>query len=471
MTASPKNGRARHARTLRATLGLAIAALAVTAAILIAGLIALADYLHGVTADLATSADSMRLASEAQTELIIHASARDHLGEAELEMDLESRLNRLEKDAATEHERSLLAEARAATRLSIAAWKATGTPGSEAQLRHAILDLDSLKQAYAVRVQAAQRRAAESHHWVDTSAVVLGLLLVSLVSGLLYWIRGSLVAPMLALANAAEEFGRGNREARAPEQGPYEMRHTARQFNSMTEALARQHQAQMTFTAGVAHDLRNPLLALRMVMSVFRPDHPLPSEERVRHALGLVQGQIAELERMIGDFLDIARIEAGRLKLQHVLIDGRQLVREAADLFAAASEKHTLRVTAPEQDVPLWCDPGRVRQVLANLISNAIKYSPRGGPVDIRIERAESMAIISVADRGIGIPEADRAKLFEPFRRVGLSAESIPGVGLGLFVVRRIVEAHGGSIDFESTPGEGSDFHVRLPLATEKPAS
>jgi signal transduction histidine kinase len=114
--------------------------------------------------------------------------------------------------------------------------------------------------------------------------------------------------------------------------------------------------------------------------------------------------------------------------------------------------------------VILRCDPLRIEQVVTNLTSNAIKYSPRGGAVDLVLQRNHHEVITTVTDHGVGMTEEDSRRLFEPFRRVGLSAETAPGVGLGLYVAKRIVEAHQGRVEVESKPGQGSTFRVYLPI-------
>jgi two-component system, OmpR family, sensor histidine kinase MtrB len=135
---------------------------------------------------------------------------------------------------------------------------------------------------------------------------------------------------------------------------------------------------------------------------------------------------------------------------------------EVASSFEAISPKHELAVDVPESEVWVRCDPLRIDQVLSNLINNAIKFSPAGGRVTVQLKRDGHEAILSVADCGIGISDEDQQRLFEPFRRVGPSRDTIPGVGLGLFVVRQIVLAHGGRVELASAPGRGTEFRVRL---------
>jgi signal transduction histidine kinase len=185
--------------------------------------------------------------------------------------------------------------------------------------------------------------------------------------------------------------------------------------------------------------------------------------------MAVVRRQVDRLERMVGDFLDTARIEAGQLALKLEASDAGELARSVVELFQSTSADHALRLEVASAPLELRCDPARIEQVLNNLVSNAIKYSPAGGDVLVRVEREPAHVVFSVTDRGLGIPLDEQARLFEPFRRVGASNSAIPGVGLGLFVSRRIAEAHGGRIDVKSAPGEGSTFTLRLPI--EAPGS
>jgi signal transduction histidine kinase len=206
-----------------------------------------------------------------------------------------------------------------------------------------------------------------------------------------------------------------------------------------------------------------------MSVALLGPDMKLHSEERIRQTIERIGRQITRMERMVGDFLDIAKIEAGQLDLRFDTHDARKLVEEIVDLLEGASQKHRLELRVPDHAVPLRCDQLRIGQVITNLISNAIKYSPEGGVVDVTLESHGGEVELRVTDRGMGIAECDRARIFEPFRRVGLSKETAPGAGLGLFIVRQIVEAHRGRIEVESAPGKGSTFRVFLPVENTAP--
>jgi len=163
---------------------------------------------------------------------------------------------------------------------------------------------------------------------------------------------------------------------------------------------------------------------------------------------------------MVGDFLDAARIESGHLELQLRRRDLRELAQEAVELYGASSRAHRLVYSPAETPVEVRCDAERIAQVLNNLVSNAIKYSPQGGDVRVSVTASKGDAIVAVQDSGIGIAPEDQKHIFEPFRRTGASRDTAPGVGLGLSVAHQIIEAHGGRIDVESTLGVGSTFRV-----------
>jgi signal transduction histidine kinase len=137
------------------------------------------------------------------------------------------------------------------------------------------------------------------------------------------------------------------------------------------------------------------------------------------------------------------------------------VVRESVDLHRLIGSDHQWRLSVPDVPVPILCDAYRIAQVLNNILSNAIKYSPRGGTVDVRVDRDGDFAVVSVADEGVGIHPDDLRRIFDPFQRG--SATDVPGVGLGLSVARRIVLAHGGQIQVRSRQGAGTTFEVRLP--------
>jgi signal transduction histidine kinase len=236
-------------------------------------------------------------------------------------------------------------------------------------------------------------------------------------------------------------------------------------FNEMAAALAAQRRAQMAFLAGVAHDLRNPISALSLSVGLIAPDQPLPPEPLIRRTIERVRRQLKKLERMVSDFMDMTKVEAGQLELQLARHDLVPLVKDVVDLFEATEPERRIDVSLPNRSVWVEGDPLRIEQIVSNLISNALKYSPSVRQVEIGLRRIDGEACLWVRDHGVGISEDDQRRLFEPFQRAGLSQDTIPGAGLGLYVVERLVRAHRGRIDVASRPGAGATFSVYLPLA------
>lgn len=284
-------------------------------------------------------------------------------------------------------------------------------------------------------------------------------------------LRRLVFRPLIGLSDGIDRFAAGDRAARVVPDGSEQLRHTADSFNDMATRLERQQQELLTFLAGVAHDLRNPLAAMRMGVQLLDPQRGPLSEDKAGKTLDLIARQVTRLERMVGDFLDAARIEGGHLELLLQRQDVGAVAREAVDLYASSSLAHRIRLSTPALPVEALCDGARIAQVMNNLVSNAIKYSPNGGDVLVSVGQQGGEAIICVTDSGIGIAPNDLQHIFEPFRRTGASRETAPGVGLGLSVARRIVEAHGGRIEVDSTLGVGTTFRLRLPLAGSATAS
>ena len=317
----------------------------------------------------------------------------------------------------------------------------------------------------------------DSEHRLDRWSLIENILGVAIAVSLLVGfvlvvaaVRRMVFAPLLALGDGIDRFAAGDMSARVVPTGDPRMQQTAGSFNDMASRLERRKQDLLTFLAGVAHDLRNPLAAMRMGLHYLDPEHSAAFDEKQRTTLQLIGRQVTRLERMVGDFLDASRIEAGHLELRREPADLRELAQEVVQLYASSSVKHRLVCSAPAYPVELRADGERIAQVLNNLVSNAIKYSPNGGDVLVSVAQQGDQGVVSVQDSGIGIPPSDLPHLFEPFRRTGVSRETAPGVGLGLSVAQQIIEAHGGRIEVQSTLGAGSIFRIHLPLGSGPPA-
>ena len=215
---------------------------------------------------------------------------------------------------------------------------------------------------------------------------------------------------------------------------------------------------QRDFIATVTHDLRSPLTSIKGFAQMMRRrgayDEP---------TLDAIVTQARRLDRLIGDLLDVSAMESGQLELRWTGMDLVPLVRASAEQAQALTTKHTVRVEAPDRPLVGRWDRDRLEQVLENLLSNAIKYSPNGGEVLVRTQDLGLEARISVTDHGAGIPTDVLPRLFSRFYRAEATARDVQGLGLGLYISKSLVEAHGGRIWVESAPGCGSTFTLTLP--------
>jgi signal transduction histidine kinase len=408
---------------------------------------------HRINQENTMNLESVRLAEEAKIDLLLLARTNETAARLELEHHLENKLGHVRRISTTDAETREVEHAQA----EVAAYLGGRHPTADAAYAavDALIALNSQQAADAIRRGRMIDRTALA------IAFSVGGLVVVIVGAFLWWLQRRAIPPIFAVEDAMSRFRRGDESVRAPEDGPTEIRAMAVRFNEMANALAEHRRAQMTFLAGVAHDLKNPVAVLRLAV---RTIDASSSREAVEQTHARIGRQLTRLERMIGDLLDVARVEAGTLELKMGIHDCSRLVEQATDLFEGATAEHDVVVSSPEEPLLLHCDPLRIEQVVTNLVSNAIKYSLAGTAVEVAARREGDHAVISVADHGIGMTPDDQSHLFEPFRRVGLSKEMVSGVGLGLYVVRRIVEAHGGRIEVASEIGRGSTFTVFLPI-------
>jgi PAS domain S-box-containing protein len=227
---------------------------------------------------------------------------------------------------------------------------------------------------------------------------------------------------------------------------------------------------QEEFLSSLAHDLKNPLTALRgqtqlMLRRLRRGD--LPEPDRLQTGLEGIDSAAIRMTKLLDELSDVTRLRTGQaVELDRSATDLVDLARRITEEYQRTTEKHTLVVEAgPDTLVGDW-DGARLERVLGNLLGNAIKYSPRGGKILVRVERddgSDGEALLSVQDHGVGIPLADRERIFERYQRAG-NVDRFAGTGIGLAGARRIVELHGGTIAVGSQEGAGSTFVVRLPI-------
>jgi len=322
---------------------------------------------------------------------------------------------------------------------------------------------------------AASNAASRSDRALAVGAVgVAASTLLIVLFGVL--LGRSIGRPVRALASGASRLAGGELSHRLPTEGPGELGELTRSFNSMAEEVERGHgelelqnaklreseRLKSELITIVSHELRTPLASVLGFTSLLLQRDFDPQARR--HYLGIVDAQARRLATLLEDFLDVQRIEDGRLELAQELVDMASLLGEQVELYRAQSPKHRLRLELPKRPLPVRGDANRLAQVVGNLLSNAIKYSPEGGVVVLAGAAEDDAVRVSIRDEGLGIASDQQSRIFTKFFRGEAGASGIGGTGLGLAVSREIVEAHGGRIGFSSKAGSGSTFWLELPV-------
>jgi signal transduction histidine kinase len=287
---------------------------------------------------------------------------------------------------------------------------------------------------------------------------LLGLaVLVGMIAFIARWL-GRVVVPLDDLLHAADRVGQGDYSARVQEKGPREVRSLARAFNDMASRLDQLDERRRNLLADVTHELRTPLTVVQGNLEGML-DGVYPADEANLRSL-LEETNI--LSRLVDDLRTLALAESGALQLKKEPTDLALLMRETAAAFQAQVNTAGVTLTVETAaDLPwLDLDPGRIRQVLSNLLANALRYTPAGGTVLVRYWQVEGRAELEVQDSGPGIQADELPYVFERFYK---STDS-GGMGLGLAIAKKLVEAHGGTISAESAPGQGTKMRVVLPM-------
>jgi len=241
----------------------------------------------------------------------------------------------------------------------------------------------------------------------------------------------------------------------------------AESLNARLDALATSEKEQQQFIADVSHELRTPLTVLRGSLEVALEEEREPEE--YREALGNALLEVRHLARLSQNLLFLVRGESGRITLSFANMNLTRLLSDLTrDLVLAASDRKLAVVTEiPEKPITAFVDADRLQQVFHNLFENAMRYTPAGGTIRVRLQASPGEARMEVSDTGIGIPEKDLPFVFERFFRSDRARRAYTGgSGLGLSIARWIVEAHKGKIAVESTVGKGTTFTVTVPLVT-----
>lgn len=293
------------------------------------------------------------------------------------------------------------------------------------------------------------------------AAVIIPLVLLGFAGGAFLAFRA--LRPIRGLIQTVRSVETGDMTARVPAPGTGdELDELVRLFNGMLAKIETLILAMKGALDNVAHDLRTPMTRLRGTAEMALQGDL--QGDACRETLGRCLEECDQILTMLNTLMDISEAETGTMKLDIKDVNVHDLLASAADLYAYVAEEAgiTIRVQAPP-NLTMFVDPTRMAQVLANLLDNAIKYSPAGGNIVIAAEKTMDNILLSVTDDGIGIPEEERARIWDRLYR-GDQSRHQRGLGLGLSLVQAVVEAHGGSISVKSQRDKGSTFTIRLPV-------
>jgi signal transduction histidine kinase len=307
----------------------------------------------------------------------------------------------------------------------------------------------------------AKKKTDLTNGWFSLFELLLVALAVGLVvAGALAWYLSRRIAkPVLALSEAADRIAEGKYDVAVPDvPGSGEVSHLAERFREMASRLAEAEEQERNFLMSVSHELRTPLTAIRGHVEALREGVVSdPADEKL--SLDVVAAEAERLERLVGDVLDLAKLDAHRFTVLHEEVDMGVLVDQVYAAFGEEARRRGIDYRVDHDGGPVIVSDGdRVFQIVSNLLNNAFRWTPDGGRIDLTLAQGNGTVSVSVADNGPGIKPADQERIFRPFwSRDG------GGTGLGLAIARELAVALGGRIELETEVGKGSRFDLRLP--------
>lgn len=284
-------------------------------------------------------------------------------------------------------------------------------------------------------------------------------LFVSLLAG--FYIARRLSRPILTTAETARKISEGDYDVRIGEEtNTIELDRLIGAINQLGESLKNQEDLRKQLTADVAHELRTPITTAQTHLEAMIEGCWEPTKERLQSCYD----EMTRISRLVRDLESLAKVESGNSKLDRSMISLKELSNNAVLNFEAELKNKELRMSVEGSDSRIFADKYRIDQVLMNLMSNAIKYTPEGGNIDIRISETEDSVILEFEDNGIGIPEEELPLIFERFYRADKSRNRMTGgSGIGLAIVRSIIAAHGGTVEVRSSLNSGTCFTLTFP--------
>ena len=321
------------------------------------------------------------------------------------------------------------------------------------QIGHVVVSRDDGQLFTAEEVQLRSQLVREN--------VLAGAVSVAVALAVALYLAVTLSKPLRRIRAGAEAMGAGDLEVRVPESGDAEIRAVAEALNGLAETLQQEEGLRKENVADLAHELRTPVMGLLARIEAAQ-DGVLDDEAA---NLAAMHDEALRLARLLDDLSSLAEAQRPGLLLDLEAVDLAEVARAQAAAFAPAFAEKGIAFTQDLSPAVVEGEPGRLEQILANLLSNALRYTDTGGSVSMRVAATDGRAVLDVRDTGIGIAAEDQPRVFTRFWRGEKSrSRATGGAGIGLSIVRELVSAHGGDVDVQSVPGEGSLFRVTLPL-------
>jgi len=327
----------------------------------------------------------------------------------------------------------------------------------------------TLGGVYAGSLVVAEPESALRARWLQLFwelALAFGIGIPVACVLVIYFSR-RIARPLEGLATAADEVAAGNYDVAVPEHTwGSEVERLAARFHEMTGRLAESEQLSRNFLMSVSHELRTPLTAIRGHVAALR-EGVLEDEASQQRSLEVVAEEALRLERLVGDVLDLAKLDARRFALLREEVDMRALCERAYATFAEEARTRGIEYDLElGEGALLFTDGDRVLQIVTNLLSNALHWTPAGGRVDLGLAADNGEVTVAVSDTGPGIEPEEEEKIFRPF----MSGDG-GGTGIGLTIARELAIALGGRLELHSEPGRGSRFVLVLPVPARQPAA
>ena len=283
---------------------------------------------------------------------------------------------------------------------------------------------------------------------------------VALAAALFYWLSRRLTEPVLALMRATEEVAAGRYDVQIPDtRGSDEISLLTERFRGMVEQLAEAEKLKRSFLMSVSHELRTPLTAIRGHVEAIR-EGIVREPDQVQSSLDIIAAETDRLERLVGDVLDLAKLQAHRFTVRHEEVDLTRVLDHAYGAFAEEARRREIdyRLAADADPPVIVSDGDRVLQVITNLLSNAFRWTPDGGRIELLLGSENGVVRVDVLDTGPGVALEERTRIFDAF-----VSQDVNGTGLGLPIAQELALALGGRLELKSELGHGSRFRFVLP--------